>query len=514
MNLTVNYMTRNDCYTIGRKIISSGIMVHSTATPGVMAADWFSRWNKSYDKGEIARQVCVHAFVDDKEVCQYLPWNHRGWHAGGVANNTHIGFEICEPPGFAYAKNGYTMVGYDVAKQEAYFRAAWDNAVELCAMLCKMYGLNETHIICHSEGYRKGVASKSADVMHWFPKHGESMDTFRAAVRAALAQTGADTAPATTVAHVPMLFAEVNRVEVQYGVYGAASGRDHRGIDVDTLAGMDQTVYSTVQGYVEFAGSILKGNDLTWEWGDHVRIFEGQTNATRKKGTRRHTFAHCKEGMLVKAEQTVSVGQALGTMGKSGNAASDRQAEHVHYQVDEWNGSKWEPMDPTPFCGIQNIVGQWTNTGGTPAPAPAPGELGVGAMVEIRPGSTRYYPGSKAIPGWVISDYYHIVTQTTIGGSAVQKGKKTCVLLGKRRKKSGGSEEAGINTWANIDILNVVGSSGATDVATYTVKKGDSLWAIAAAQLGNGARYKEVQALNGLTSELIHPGQVLKLPAK
>jgi hypothetical protein len=25
-----------------------------------------------------------------------LPWDHRGWHAGGSANNTHIGFEICE----------------------------------------------------------------------------------------------------------------------------------------------------------------------------------------------------------------------------------------------------------------------------------------------------------------------------------------------------------------------------------------------------------------------------------
>jgi len=57
MKLTVNYMTRNDCYTANRKIMPSGIMVHSTATPGIMAADWFSRWNKSYAKGETDRQV-------------------------------------------------------------------------------------------------------------------------------------------------------------------------------------------------------------------------------------------------------------------------------------------------------------------------------------------------------------------------------------------------------------------------------------------------------------------------
>ena len=47
---------------------------------------------------------------------------------------------------------------------------------------------------------------------------------------------------------------------------------------------------------------------------------------------------------------------------------------------------------------------------------------------------------------------------------------------------------------------------------TYTVKKGDSLWAIAAKQLGNGSRYKEIKSLNGLTGDTIHAGQVLKLP--
>ncbi len=49
-------------------------------------------------------------------------------------------------------------------------------------------------------------------------------------------------------------------------------------------------------------------------------------------------------------------------------------------------------------------------------------------------------------------------------------------------------------------------------VRTYTVKAGDSLWAIASAQLGDGARYNEIKTLNGLTSNTIHPGQTLKLP--
>ena len=57
------------------------------------------------------------------------------------------------------------------------------------------------------------------------------------------------------------------------------------------------------------------------------------------------------------------------------------------------------------------------------------------------------------------------------------------------------------------------GASGSTSAAkTYTVKSGDSLWAIAAKYLGNGSRYTEIKSLNGLSSDTIHPGQVLKLP--
>ncbi len=73
MNLTTRYMTRNDCYNAGRKITPSGIMVHSTATPGAMAEDFFKAWNKSYKAGEMRSQVCVHAFVDNNGVLQCLP---------------------------------------------------------------------------------------------------------------------------------------------------------------------------------------------------------------------------------------------------------------------------------------------------------------------------------------------------------------------------------------------------------------------------------------------------------
>lgn len=79
---------------------------------------------------------------------------------------------------------------------------------------------------------------------------------------------------------------------------------------------------------------------------------------------------------------------------------------------------------------------------------------------------------------------------------------------------------ASYNGIANPNLIHVgqkikipVGGSGAPAAPkTYTVKKWDSLWAIAASQLGSGARWPEIQKLNGLTSTTIHPGQILKIP--
>ncbi len=150
MEITERLMTRNDCYSAGRKIDVKGIMIHSTAVPGVRAGEWYDMWNRSYSAGETDRQVCVHAFCDDTDIYQYLPWDHRGWHAGGAAN--------------------------------AYFRRAFNVAVSLTAYLCRLFGLTERDVITHCEGHSLGIASDHADVMHWFPLHGESMDTFRSAV--------------------------------------------------------------------------------------------------------------------------------------------------------------------------------------------------------------------------------------------------------------------------------------------------------------------------------------------
>ncbi|MEA5084348.1 MAG: LysM domain-containing protein [Lachnospiraceae bacterium] len=46
---------------------------------------------------------------------------------------------------------------------------------------------------------------------------------------------------------------------------------------------------------------------------------------------------------------------------------------------------------------------------------------------------------------------------------------------------------------------------------TYTVKSGDTLWAICKANLGDGSKYKDIATLNGIANpNLIYPGQVIK----
>lgn len=186
MKLHKLILTNNACYKAGRTIKPKGIMVHSTGAnnpylkryigpdDGLLGKNQYNNhWNQ--DKPD-DRQVCVHSFIGklaDGSIATYqtLPWNHRGWHAGGAANDTHIGFEICE----------------DGLTDTSYFNAVYKEAVELCVYLCKQYGLTEKDIICHSEGHKLGVASNHGDVMHWFPRHGKSMETFRADVKSGLA---------------------------------------------------------------------------------------------------------------------------------------------------------------------------------------------------------------------------------------------------------------------------------------------------------------------------------------
>lgn len=203
MNLHKCYLTKNDCYLAGVKIKPVGVMVHSTGANNptlrryVQPDDGLlgnnpnnNSWNQPKPGGT---QVCVHAFIGklkDGSVATYqtLPWDIRGWHSGYANKKSttnankmgYIGFEICE----------------DGLTNASYFNAVYKEAVELTAYLCNLYHLDPQEdgvVICHGEGYDRGIASGHADVLHWFPKHGKSMDDFRADVAKEMNRSKIDT---------------------------------------------------------------------------------------------------------------------------------------------------------------------------------------------------------------------------------------------------------------------------------------------------------------------------------
>ncbi|MBR5409232.1 MAG: SPOR domain-containing protein [Clostridia bacterium] len=200
MNLHTVLATNNECYIVnhGTPWTPTGIMVHSTGAnnpflkryvgpdDGLLGQNQYGNtWNQYRPAG---KRICCHAFIGklkDGSIATYqiLPWDCKGWNNGGSSNDTHLAFEICE----------------DGLSDKTYFDKVYREAVELCAFLCKKFNIDVRNVIDHAEGYKKGIASNHGDVAHWFPKHGKSMDAFRADVAAQIkANEAAETGNADT----------------------------------------------------------------------------------------------------------------------------------------------------------------------------------------------------------------------------------------------------------------------------------------------------------------------------
>lgn len=66
------------------------------------------------------------------------------------------------------------------------------------------------------------------------------------------------------------------------------------------------------------------------------------------------------------------------------------------------------------------------------------------------------------------------------------------------------------NTIYPGEILRIPSTQN-ENIKLYRVQRGDTLWKIAQKYLNDGARYKEIMSLNGMTTDLIYPGQILKI---
>lgn len=196
MKLIKYYSINNACYknnvnkadgryTAFQRRGPEGLMLHSVGCSQPSAKVFADQWNRN------GMEVAVHAVLQaDGTVYQCLPWNYRGWHCAGSANNTHVGVEMTEPSQIKYT-GGSTFTVLDKAAAQAQARGTYQTAVHLFAQLCKEYGLNPlAHgvIISHHEGYLQGVASNHGDPEHLWKGLGLSytMDGFRRDVKAAM----------------------------------------------------------------------------------------------------------------------------------------------------------------------------------------------------------------------------------------------------------------------------------------------------------------------------------------
>ena len=137
MKIIENICKGSDCYKAGRTIEVKGLMIHSVGCPQPKAQAFINNWNKP------GVSACVHAIVEpDGDVYQLLPWNHRGWHGGGLANNTHIGVEMTEPDTIRYIGGANWEETGDGSKTKTHVLATYKHAVELFAFLCKKFSLN------------------------------------------------------------------------------------------------------------------------------------------------------------------------------------------------------------------------------------------------------------------------------------------------------------------------------------------------------------------------------------
>lgn len=186
MEIVPSIMTRNPCYTKGKKITVKGLMLHSVGCSQPLAEVFVKKWDSPS-----AGNACAHALIDGITgmVYQTLPWEHRGWHAGkgdkGSADDTHIGVEMCEPSAaeIKYG-SGASIECLNRDRAMAIVKRTYDAAVELFAFLCWKFDLDplgDGVIISHKEGHDRKIASGHVDPTHLWDglQSGYTMDGFR-----------------------------------------------------------------------------------------------------------------------------------------------------------------------------------------------------------------------------------------------------------------------------------------------------------------------------------------------
>ena len=203
-------MTNSTCYKGTGRMAVKGVLWHCTGANNPWLKRYVQPSDNASDKAELLAKLGKNQYGNDWNhvsveaglnawigkladgavaAVQTMPWDYRPWGCGagsrGSCNNGWIQFEICE----------------DALTDKTYFEAAYKEACELTAYLCKMFSLNPKSsvsfngatvpvILCHQDSYKLGLGSNHGDVYNWFNRYGKTMDNVRNDVATLMASSG------------------------------------------------------------------------------------------------------------------------------------------------------------------------------------------------------------------------------------------------------------------------------------------------------------------------------------
>lgn len=529
MKLIQSILTKNPCYTAGRKITVKGLMIHSVGCPQPKASVFLNSWNSaSYTA------ACVHGFIDgnDGTIYQTLPWNHRGWHCGsgskGSGNDTHIGVEMCEPACIKYTA-GSSFTCSDVTTAKAVAKRTYEAAVELFAYLCKQYGLDPTAdgvIISHREGHSRGIASNHGDPEHLWNglSMGYTMDGFRKAVKAAMGTSGTEDTGSytkimgTAVATAAQMEAYIKKVNPSVA---------QSVLDMLPLY-LSEGSAEGVRGDIAFAQSCLETGNFGFS-GSAVTLEQNNFcgMGVTENGLKGNSFDTPQLGIRAQVQHL----KAYATTEELVNTCIDPRFKYVtrgSAPYVEWLGIQENPQGVGWASGagygakiltiLKNITGTAGNTGNLyrvrKSWADTASQLGAFAVLDNAKALADKNPGYAVYDASGTQVYPASTSQSSTALYRVRKSwTDAASQLGAfailDNAKALADKNAGYSVFDESGKVVYTGTAATT---TYTVKKNDTLWGIAASLLGNGSRYKEIMTLNGLTSDVIYAGQVLKIP--
>lgn len=320
-----------------------------------------------------------------------------------------------------------------------------------------------------------------------------------------------------------------NQITCAYAAHCAnvAAGRAWaKGIDVVKYKSQIDKITAHSAGRVLRTVDYLSGTNGVSDkagmgYGNYIMILHENNYVT--------LYAHL-ESVYVSEGQTVNQGDIIGLMGNTGNSFG----AHLHFEVRKYKNnpagnlhdlSSFEWLDPTEYLD---------------ASLPSCGKESGGIFSDDHAVKNDCASGVKTGAKIILSD---VTVYGSENGSSI--GKRSGIYFvwsdearNSRIRMTNSAARVGVkgqvSFWASFtDIQAACGNGSGKETAStpslsennketnspapvkesvYTVKTGDSLWAIAAKLLGSGSRYKEIKSLNGLKDDVIYAGQVLKMP--